>query len=191
MSVLNHPTLVLNKSYTPIHVTTVRQSVLKVSLGVADIVDHEDYSRYEWDEWIMLPVVGDQKFIKTTQGDIRAPQVVIVKHYNQVPEFGVKLTRRNIYIRDGGKCQYTGKDLKLSESTLDHIQPESRGGGNTWSNLVLCDRDVNMSKANRTPEEAGLTLSKEPKKPGWTPLYKAGVGNVPEAWLPFLPKIKK
>jgi len=66
MSALNLPILVLNKHYVAIHVATVRQAVRKLSLGICDAVDEEDYMRYTWDEWVELPVEGNQDFIKTT-----------------------------------------------------------------------------------------------------------------------------
>ena len=75
------------------------------------------------------------------------------------------LSRQNIYERDGGQCQYTGKKLNSNECNLDHVIPRSKGGSNTWENLVLCDPAVNSKKGNRFNHEVGLKLSKIPKAP--------------------------
>lgn len=62
-------------------------------------------------------------------------------------------------------CCYTGKKLSKKELTLDHILPVSRGGKNTWENLVTCHKDLNVWKGNRTPEECGLKLLTKPTRP--------------------------
>ena len=80
----------------------------------------------------------------------------------KVPPKTRKPNRKNIFERDKAKCQYCSKDLSFSHSTVDHIVPRSRGGKNTWSNLVLCCAPCNSKKGNKTPVEAGMTLlSKE------------------------------
>lgn len=188
MSALSLPILVLNKHYLAIHVATVRQAIRKLSLGICDAIDEEDYMRYTWDEWVELPVEGNQDFIKTTQDPIRAPKIVVVNTYDQIPKHQVKLTRKNIWLRDGGRCQYTGQELSFKEMTIDHVDPESRGGANDWTNLVTCDKKVNEMKANRTPEEAGLTLIKPPTKPDGRPQFRTNHQHIYEAWLPFLGK---
>lgn len=188
MDVLQSATLVLNKAYTPIHVLSVKQAIVKIMSNLAEAIDHTNYMTYGWEDWFSLPVTQDYHPIRTTQGDIRAPFVIRVLKYDQIPRFTVRLSRKNIFIRDRGTCQYSGRKLELKDATLDHVLPESRGGRTTWDNLVLCDRYVNHRKGNKTPEEAGLTLLSVPKKPQWTPIFKASGGKVPDAWKGFLPK---
>ena len=65
-------------------------------------------------------------------------------------------------LRDGGKCLYCGQRFDSQELTLDHVIPRSRGGPNSWSNLVSCCKKDNLRKADRTPEEAGMKLIRRP-----------------------------
>ena len=53
----------------------------------------------------------------------------------------------------------------MSELNIDHVIPRSRGGRNTWDNLVTCSVDANSRKGGRTPEEAGMKLIRKPRKP--------------------------
>jgi 5-methylcytosine-specific restriction endonuclease McrA len=71
-------------------------------------------------------------------------------------------TRNLIMKRDGYKCLYCNSTENL---TLDHIIPQSRGGDDSWENLVTCCGSCNVKKRNRTPEEAGMPLLKEVKRP--------------------------
>jgi 5-methylcytosine-specific restriction endonuclease McrA len=76
-----------------------------------------------------------------------------------------KLTGANIRKRDSNRCQYTDKVLAPGEGDLDHVLPRSRGGKDTWENLVWSSKEVNRQKADKTPEEAGLKLRAKPKAP--------------------------
>ena len=69
-----------------------------------------------------------------------------------------KISARNIRERDGNRCQYTGRLLRPDEGSLDHVVPRSRGGSDTWENLVWSAKDVNQRKADRLPHEVGLKL---------------------------------
>jgi HNH endonuclease len=68
------------------------------------------------------------------------------------------VTKKNIYLRDNHTCQYCSRKFHASELTLDHVLPRSRGGRNTWENLVTACRKCNQAKDSRTPEEAGMKL---------------------------------
>ena len=192
MTVLNAPTLVLNKGWEAVRVEPVRHSICKVFKGLARFVDHDDYSTYEWDDWATLfsyPLEDAVDFscVKLTSGiKVRVPEVIVLSKFDRVPRTTVKLSRRNIFIRDGYRCQYTGKKLKSNEGTLDHVMPKSRGGRTTWENIVLCSVEANSRKGNRTPEEAGMKLVKEPKKPFWDPVFTHYVSEHPASWSKFI-----
>ena len=191
MSILNEPVLVLNKSYTAVHINSVREAIIKICLGVADAIDTNDHSRYEWDTWRDINPTGNgQKFIQTSHDFILAPKIIILKDYNKIPVFEVKLTRRNVFIRDNFRCQYSGRKLRINEATLDHIVPESRGGKSDWNNLVTCDRAINSKKGHKTLAEAGLKLINYPKKPHWNPLFCATLHIVPQEWTSYLSRTK-
>lgn len=195
-SIIKKPVLVLNKVWAPLRCTSVQHACTGLSKGVLSVLDPENYILYDWAGWVELPVFGAQPFITTGKNretgesmKIRAPKIVITVRYSKIPSYKVKLNMKNLWLRDGGRCQYTGKKLKLSEATKDHVIPESRGGKDTWDNLVTCCSDINRKKANRTPQEAGLTLLKPPREPKWSPLYSSvygGFSEYDEAWRPFL-----
>ena len=82
-----------------------------------------------------------------------------------MPKKRPKLCARTIRERDGNRCQYTGALLRPDEGSLDHVVPRSRGGPDTWENLVWSSKQVNTRKGNRLPHEAGLKLLKAPRAP--------------------------
>ena len=162
---LNRPVLVLNKMWIPIRVASVKRCLKLVFADKASLIDPDNYSIYSWDEWAKLNSSNDEYSISTTSGSIKIPEVIVLLKYDKVYTKDLRLTKRNIYIRDRYKCQYTGKQLNFNEANIDHIIPRARGGKNTWDNLVVCTKEINSIKGDKTPEEAGLKLIKKPVKP--------------------------
>lgn len=188
-NVLNIPVLVLNKSWSPIHCTTVEKAIVDLSIDKITAIDPENYFPHSWEYWIELPVIGDMLYISATRGrKIRVPRIVVTTEYNKIPSFEVKFNMKNIWLRDGGRCQYSGRKLSLSEATKDHVIPSSRGGADDWLNVVTCCPNLNKKKADRTPQEMGWKLLAQPYKPKWTPLYSAIFSSpqLPEDWKPFI-----
>jgi 5-methylcytosine-specific restriction endonuclease McrA len=91
------------------------------------------------------------------------PSVIRLSRYRKVPQKRHVVTRRNIFARDLNACQYCAGVFASSKLTLDHVLPRSRGGRDTWENLVACCYSCNNRKADRTPEEAGMALVKVPR----------------------------
>jgi len=118
-----------------------------------------------WEEWITLPVRDRDQAVHTVRGQIRVPTVIVAVNFARVPKKRPKLSAKTIRERDGNRCQYTGTLLRPDEGSLDHVLPRSRGGRDTWENLVWSSKDVNARKANRLPHEAGLRLLKTPRAP--------------------------
>ena len=116
-----------------------------------------------WEEWIHLPIREQDEAVQTVRGPIRIPTVIVAVNYAKVPTKRPKLCARSIRERDGNRCQYTGRCLRPEEGNLDHVVPRSRGGKDTWENLVWTSREVNARKGNRLPHEAGLKLLKLPR----------------------------
>ncbi|MDX2226779.1 MAG: HNH endonuclease domain-containing protein, partial [Verrucomicrobiae bacterium] len=133
-------------------------------------IDGENMVPVRWENWLNLPIREGDFAIHTVRGRIRVPTVVIVSTFAKVPVKRPKFSRSSIWKRDQGRCQYTGRALKPGEGNLDHIVPVSRGGKSSFENVVLASREVNSMKANRTPEEAGLRLLKQPKAPAAVPV---------------------
>lgn len=184
--------LVLNRAWQAINVRTVALAVQQVMAGAATPLDvTEDGGMIPvrtWAEWIALPVRLQDRAIGTVRGPVRAPTVIVCASYDKVPKRRPKFSARAIRQRDGHRCQYTGRLLAPGESSLDHVLPRSRGGANTFENVVLACRKVNGRKADRTPEEAGLRLLATPKAPAAVPvtftIRNPGVAD----WRPFLPE---
>ena len=142
----------------------------------------------DFDNWINLPVRSFDLVIHTPKLTIRVPTVLIAVGFKKMPMKFLRPTKENIYRRDEGKCQYTNKKLSKNESSLDHIIPKSRKGKDTFENLVLCSKEVNLKKGNRTPKEAGLKLLKQPRAPLPTPASSLIKEIKSRDWVHFLSK---
>ena len=189
---LNKPTLVLNSGWQPITIASVRKSVIKVCTGLGSFLEPESYLLHDFDSWLALDVDEDAPAISASSGlRMRVPEIIVLKSFSAFPHKQVKLTRRNLLIRDNFRCQYSGQKLTAKEATIDHIMPQSRGGKHTWENVVISAVEVNSKKAERTPEEAGMSLLSKPVQPKWSPIYSkfsrvAMTGNYPESWRHFI-----
>lgn len=98
----------------------------------------------------------------------------------------MRFSRKNVVIRDNCHCQYCGKKLGKSAGTIDHVTPRSRGGKTDYLNCVLCCKDCNNNKSNRTPIEAGMHLLQHPRKPTFLTLYKNHLNSSPEEWKNYI-----
>ena len=165
--------LVLNKNWQAINIRTPQEAFCQMATNVATglEIQGEDFIRpVTWDEWVTLPIREGDNLVRTARGPIRVPTVIVALNYTKVPKKRPKLSTRNIRERDGNRCQYTGRVLHPDEGSLDHVVPRSRGGKNTWENLVWSSKDVNSRKGNRLPQEAGLTLLTVPRAPREMPV---------------------
>ena len=136
--------LVLNADYTPINVTTVFKGFKLVDKGKAEILKAGDN-----------PIVaGEKEFLR--------PLIIRLYNYVKFRFHKLKINRNRLFRRDNYSCVYCGNKRNL---TVDHVMPKSRGGQNTWLNLVTCCSHCNRVKDNRTPEEAGMRFLKQPYEP--------------------------
>jgi len=192
MSSLQRKTvLVLNRNWLAINITTPANALSmmysEVAMGL-DIKDKTSMTSCNWEEWVNLTITHKDNFVKTPTGKIKIPKVIITS-FSKVPLRRPRFTLKNLWDRDQGRCQYTGRNLSTSEANVDHVMPKSRGGKTNWSNCVLCHKEVNSKKGDRTPAEAGLKLLSQPKEPHLLPctLYIKNVFNIWE-WDFFLVK---
>lgn len=165
--------LVLNRNWQAINIRTPQDAFCQMATNVATALDieGEDYIRpVTWDEWIRLPVREGDYAVRTARGAIRVPTVIVAVNYARVPKKRPKLSAKNIRERDGNRCQYTGVLLRPDEGSLDHVVPRSRGGVDSWENLVWSAKEVNQRKADRLPHEAGLKLLTVPRAPKELPV---------------------
>ena len=179
MGVENSYVLVLNSGWLPIGVKRLKEAISAVyenkdwQLVQIDYIDDEPLIQpVGWNDWMYLDVPEYCKGIHTIRGIIRQPTVIISKTYSKVNFCKLRPNKRGIYDRDRGVCQYTGKKLTRSNCSIDHIVPKSRGGKDTWENMVLCDKEVNNKKGSKLPDEFYLQVIKEPKSPGPLPVVE-------------------
>jgi 5-methylcytosine-specific restriction endonuclease McrA len=137
--------LVLNQDYQPLSICSVQRSVKLLFLEKAEVL-HDDPKRK----------------IRTIDDEYIYPSVIRLRYYINIPYTRIVLSRRNIMKRDGHTCQYCG--IK-SDLTLDHVIPRSKGGIDTWENLVTACNRCNVRKGNRTPDEAKMPLKRTPFRP--------------------------
>jgi len=173
-SILNKSiVLVLNRNWQAINIRTPQEAFCMMATGVATGLDIEGEERIRpvsWDEWVTLPIRPQDNAVQTVRGSIRVPPVIVAVNFAKVPKKRPKLCAKAIRERDGNRCQYTGQLLKPEEGSLDHVLPRSRGGKDSWENLVWSSKDVNTRKNNRLPHEAGLKLLSEPRAPKELPV---------------------
>ncbi len=165
--------LVLNRNWQAINIRTPQDAFCQMATNVATALDieGENYIRpVQWDEWITLPIRPQDNAVRTARSAIRVPTVIVAVNYARVPKKRPKLSAKNIRERDGNRCQYTGRLLDPDEGSLDHVMPRSRGGVDSWENLVWSAKEVNQRKADRLPHEAGLKLLNVPRAPKELPV---------------------
>lgn len=105
-----------------------------------------------------------------------------------------RFSRKNVFFRDRNQCQYCGDPGNIKTHTLDHVIPKSEGGKSTWKNMVVACVTCNRKKANRTPEQAGLKLLRQPEQPRWNVMFRSSLlerlprqfGNLPQDWETYL-----
>ena len=142
---LQKPVLVLNASYEPINICAARRALVLVLKGVAAAEEESTHA------------------VHSTRRSMRLPSVIRLLEYRRIPHQTRALSRKNILMRDRYTCQYCLRILPSAELTLDHVIPRSRSGESAWENLVACCHPCNNRKGSRTPDEAGMKLTRQPR----------------------------
>ncbi len=187
--------LVLNRSFMAVHVTNVRRAITLLFRDLAEVVDVEEgrYGAYSFDSWRALSAMQavrehpDHDWIRGVGYFLRAPRVIRLLACDRGPRQGLRFNRRNVFARDGNECQYCGQHFPMSELSLDHVVPRSRGGVTSWENIVCACVACNVRKGGRTPQEARMNLVRLPVKPKRSPLLSLKLGNPKYAsWKSFV-----
>jgi 5-methylcytosine-specific restriction endonuclease McrA len=150
-----HEVVVLSVAWEPLYKSDWMRAMTDVISGKAEVIQYHEVlqvrsANCSW----KLPST-----IRMLSGYIRC------KHGKNVPTMGARLTKRNLWVRDDGRCQYCNVHLPIEVATLDHVVPKSRGGSHSWENLVLSCGTCNLRKGSRTPCEANMPLSNKPTRP--------------------------
>lgn len=192
-AILEHPVLVLNRFWQPIHTCSVRRSLHLLCLGHAHVVQVEGEERlttHDLSSWIgysSATVQPDAEMIHGARIAIRVPKIVVLSVYDRLPRLEVKFTRRNVFLRDKFTCQYCEKVLPETQLNLDHVTPRDKGGRTTWENIVTSCFRCNTRKANKMPQEANMHPQIKPFAPRWRPLFGMHEnGLADESWSHFL-----
>lgn len=191
LGMLHSRVLVLNRSFFPIDITSVRRALCMLYSDIAYAVDHE-YQTFDFKSWVALDFSPDHEMVGLVGSGIRIPRVVLLRAYDRMPKRVIRFSRTNILLRDGHTCQYCGVRKARSHLNLDHVVPRSRGGKTTWENVVTSCLPCNLTKGGRSPEEAGLLLIRKPFRPSVVPfLGLASEIPVREQWRPFLKVVER
>ena len=159
--------LVLNASYEPLNVTTVRRAHVLVFKGKAEIIERLDHP------------------LRSSSGAYAWPHVIRLVTYVRVPHaVERKISRRALFARDGWRCVYCGTGG--GRLTLDHVVPRSRGGDSVWENVVTSSAPCNLRKGNRLLEEAAMVLRSPPRPPTPVLFIKLAAPRIPNGWEPYL-----
>jgi 5-methylcytosine-specific restriction endonuclease McrA len=136
--------LVLNQTYEPLCVVSVRRAtILILSAKAVCICD------------------GDG-ILHSARQSLPLPSVVRLTRFVRVPyRSGIGLSRRAIFARDGGRCAY----CTAPAETIDHVTPRSRGGRHAWENVVAACARCNHKKGDRSLAELGWRLHATPAQP--------------------------
>lgn len=136
--------LVLNATYEPLCVVSLRRAVVLVLSGKAMVVESTDDVMHSARLNVPVPTV------------VRLTRFVRVPYRREVP-----LTRRAVLDRDRHICAYCG----LKADTIDHVRPRSRGGAHLWTNVVAACARCNHRKGDRLLGELGWHLATPPLQP--------------------------
>jgi 5-methylcytosine-specific restriction endonuclease McrA len=162
--------LVLNASYEPINVCTVRRAAVLLLKERAELLERGEWALHA--ESLTIP----------------RPMVIRLKTYVRVPRDAHrrKITRRAVFARDHWTCQYCGDER--GNLTVDHVIPRSKGGGTEWANVVTCCAPCNRRKGDRLPRQANMIPRRTPSVPSSTIFVRVAVPVIPRAWEQYLPR---
>lgn len=164
-----NPVLVLNATYEPLNVVSVRRAVLLLLKEKAEIVEATEAWLHS--EQLALPI----------------PLVIRLVYYVRIPRrFSLPVSRRTVMARDNYTCQYCGTRLTKAQLTIDHVLPRSRGGESRWENVVAACGPCNRRKGSRTPEEAGMPIHRQPRRPRYLALTLLEGARAPQVWNKYM-----
>ena len=159
--------LVLNASYEPLNVCSLRRAHVLVYKGKAEVIEELD------------------KPLRSASDTYRWPHVIRLVHYVRVPRLVQrKISRRALFARDGWRCVYCGSSG--GRLTLDHVVPRSKGGESIWENVVTACAPCNLRKGDRSLEQAGMELRSPPRAPQPVLFIKLAAPRIPQRWTPYL-----
>lgn len=195
--VLSTSVLVLNRHYMAVRVVTARRAFVLLYREAAEVIDIEEgqFGNHDFESWCELSQLRSEQrshhedWVRSVNFDVQVPRIIRLIRFDRHQLSSLRLNRRNLFARDGHRCQYCGQSLPPSQLSLDHVVPRSRGGPTTWDNVVASCVGCNTKKGGRTPKEARMRLMREPAEPTHNPMLSIKLDNPKfESWKTFLPK---
>jgi len=164
----NWKVLKLDSSYRPIQVIDWTEAITMVFTGRANVVEYRDgcYARSASDKF-------------------QIPSVISINRYVKQARVTLRVSRRNLFIRDDYTCQYCSVRFPKGTLTIDHVTPKSAGGPKTWENIVTACRRCNQKKADHLPRDVGMFPKKTPRAPSPSMFYNL-VEDVEDCWKIYL-----
>lgn len=160
--------LVLNASYEPLQLISIRRAVVLLIQDKAELVE-----------------AAEQR-LRARGISFEVPLVIRLMRYIKIPRsLRLPCSRRGVIARDRETCQYCGAQPGRGHLTVDHILPRSRGGPTTWDNVVAACRECNHRKGGRTPEEAGMELLTVPRQPQYVAFALLGELERHDVWKKY------
>jgi 5-methylcytosine-specific restriction endonuclease McrA len=159
--------LVLNATFEPINVCTVRRAVVLLLKDKAEVIEAADWQ------------------LHSATSTMSRPVVIRLVHYVRIPRdtHRRKITRRAVFARDDWTCQYCGSRSNL---TVDHVIPRSKGGSSSWDNIVASCAPCNRRKGNSLLRQSGMRLSRTPSTPNPNVFIQVASPTIPTAWRAYL-----
>jgi len=156
--------LVLNASYEPLSLVSVRRAIVLLLHEKAELVE------------------ATQQMLRSCSDAYPIPLVIRLVHYVRLPHRKVPATRAAVMLRDAYVCQYCGATPGRQNLTVDHVVPRSRGGSHDWDNLATACTRCNQRKGARTSEEADMALRRRPFEPSYVALVLLSNPTATQRW---------
>lgn len=160
--------LVLNASYEPLRIVSVRRAIILLLQNKAELVE------------------AAAQRLRAQGATFEVPLVVRLVRYVAIPRTRrLPCSRRGVLTRDRETCQYCGVQPGRARLTIDHVLPRAQGGTTTWENVVAACMECNRRKGNRTPHQAGMLLARAPHRPSYVAFALLGALERNDSWQKY------
>lgn len=160
--------LVLNASYEPLQIISVRRAVVLLLQEKAELVE------------------ATERQLRACNVSLDVPLVIRLMRYIRIPrQLKLPCSRRGVLARDQETCQYCGEQPGRHNLTIDHVVPRSQGGLTVWDNVVTACQECNRKKGGRTPEQAHMMLRTKPRQPQYVAFALLGELERHDVWRKY------
>ncbi|MCB0411835.1 MAG: HNH endonuclease [Bdellovibrionales bacterium] len=166
--------LILNSGYEPVKVVSWQKAILLWLQDKCEVLEFHSF------------------YVRSASDKFQLPSVLRLRRYiSPYISVKVRLSRQNLFMRDGSTCQYCGQKYPEKRLTIDHVTPLCRGGRHEWTNVVTACSPCNNRKGGRSPLEAGMPLLSRPHSPRWLPSkdFRLEAKQWPSSWQPYLHRL--